>query len=186
MKKLTLFAIAALAMAFVSCGNQNGNKTEKEPEQNTKDETVNPSTDQVTYITYTNDKYGFSVEVPQGMIKKGELMGDEGTVYVVDEESGAFNSIGISGSKQIFDEEYTPEKVRKDFEYWIEGKDVASMDCGDDYFTYTLKGEMLTEIYRHVYQGTKVAMVSIYYDEDHEEQLGGEVAEHVLNSIQFN
>ena len=177
--------LAALTITFAACGNKSGNaagenKDEKKIE-NTSEEKATP-----TYITYTNEKYGFSVEVPDGMTRNGELMGEEGTVYSIEDGSGiSLNRIDISGGKQIFDEEYTPEKVKKDFEYWTENKDVFSKECGDDYFEYIMKGELLTELYHFVYKGNKVAMISVCYDADHEKQLGGEVAKHVFNSVTF-
>jgi len=181
MKKLTLIAIAALAMTFAACGNQDGAKSDAKSD----DKTENKTEAQVSYKTYTNEKYGFSVEVPSGMFQKGEMMGEEGTVFSDIDEGVSFNRIDISGSKNYNDEAYTPEKVKQEFEEWIEGKDVVYQECGDNYFTFSLEGQYVNEIYRNVYNGTKVAMVSVCYEPDYEKQLGGEVAKHVLNSIQF-
>ena len=198
MKKYALIAIAALTMSFAACGEKegekanNGNKAETETKTETKaaDQDVAKSETKAmdatkaepSYITYTNDKYGFTVEVPSGMKQKGELMGDEGTVYVL--EDNAFNSIGISGGKDFFDEEYTPEKVKEDFEYYIENKEVTSEECGDNYFKYTLPGE-INEITYHLYKGSKKVMVTVYYEAEHEQQLAGDVAKHVFESVKF-
>lgn len=194
MKKYALIVIAALAMSFAACGAKegekanNGSKAETETKAVGQDEAksetkaMDATKAEPSYITYTNDKYGFTVEVPSGMKKKGELMGDEGTVYVL--EDNALNSIGISGSKDLFDEEYTPEKVKKDFEYYTENKEVTSEECGDNYFKYTLPGE-INEITYHLYKGSRKAMITVYYEAEHEQQLAGDVAKHVFESVKF-
>jgi len=199
MKKLAFITIAALTMILAACGNQDDTKKDGKSENETSSQASNQdetngenkskgtTTGEVSYITYTNEKYGFSVDVPKGMIQKGELMGDEGTVFSADsDDSGiTFNRIDISGGKQYFDEEYTPEKVKEEFEDWLDGKDVTTKECGDNYFSYTIKGQYVNELHRFVYNGTKKAMISICYEDDHEKQLGGEVAEHVFNSVKF-
>ena len=71
MKKITLIMFAALAMTFVACGNKGGDGAEGKNGKNAE----------TKYQTYTNDKYGFTVEVPSTMVQRGEAMGDEGTVF---------------------------------------------------------------------------------------------------------
>ena len=188
MKKYALIAIAALAMSFAECGEKegekanNGNKAETETKAVGQDVAKSETKAEPSYITYTNDKYGFTVEIPGGMKKKGELMGDEGTVYVL--EDNAFNCIGVSGSKDLFDDEYTPEKVKKDFEYYTENRDVSAKECGDNYFKYTILGE-INEITYHLYKGSRVVMITVYYEAEHEQQLAGDVAKHVFESVKF-
>ena len=81
MKKITLILLAAVAMTFVACGNRGGKNAE------------------TTYQTYTNEKYGFTVEVPSTMTQRGESMGDEGTVFSLESKKDeiTFNRIDISG-----------------------------------------------------------------------------------------
>lgn len=191
MKKILFITIAAMAMTFAACGNKSAKSetesegTEKETENATSEGTENAS-EEVSYMTYTNDKYGFSVEVPAGMEKRGESMGDEGTVFSADKGSEVtFNRIDISGSTQIFDEEYTPEKVKAEFDRLMENREVTSKECGDNYYTCTIDGDFVTQIDYSVFSGTRCVSVTICYEPDHEQQLGGEVAKHVFNSIKF-
>ena len=205
MKKYVLIAIAALAMTFAACDNK-GDKTSdkttseaaRETTKQSVDEDVKPDVVEVkdietkqiesSYITYINEKYGFSVEVPSGMEQKGESMGEDGTVFSAEENGSDFvlNRIDISCGKQFFDEEYTPEKVKEEFAFWSKGKEITDTVCGDDYYSFIIRGEMLTEMYYHLYKGSTYALVSICFDADHEKQLGGEVAEHVFKSAKFN
>ena len=71
LKKFTLIMLAALTMVFVACGNQGGNGAESK----------NDKKAETKYQIYTNDKYGFTVEVPSNMTARGEAMGEEGTVF---------------------------------------------------------------------------------------------------------
>ena len=182
MKKIRLIIVAALAMTLAACGNKSTAPTEN---ATAKESVGENSSKEVTYITYTNEKYGFSVEVPAGMVQKGEAMGDEGTVFSADMDGFALNRIDISGTRQFVDMDYTPAMVKEEFKYWTANKDIASEECGDDYFTYTTKGEMLTEMTYNVYKGNSAALITIYYDAEHEKQLGGEVARHVFSSVKF-
>ena len=107
MKKYALIVLAALAMTFAACGNKNdsaGSNAGSENKDGKKAET--------TYKTYTNEKYGFTVEVPSGMTQRGESMGEEGTVFSLENENEAltFNRIDISGNEN-WDGDYTIEGV---------------------------------------------------------------------------
>ncbi len=174
MKKMFLMVMAA--MMVVACGKKEGTNSGN---------TENADNAEVEYTTYTNEKYGFSVEVPAGLKQIKTLMPEDGTVYSADEGEFALNRIDIGGSTQMFDEEYTPEKVKHEFETWLIPDEATEKVCGDNYFSYTVPGEMLTELHKHLFSGTKVAMVVICYDKEHEAQLGGDVAKHVFESIKF-
>lgn len=180
MKKLIFMAMAALAMMTTACGNKSQKEGAAEGEQTEQTEK------KVTWQTYTNDNYGYSIEVPGDMSKRETLTEENGTIYSYDGEEGVtFNRIDISGGKQFFEEEYTPEKVKSEFEYWTENKEIINEELGDNYFTYTIPGDELTEIDYYIYQGTRYVIVTICYEKDFEKQLGGEVADHVFKSIQF-
>ena len=173
-----MMAIAALALTFAACGNKQSEKAGAEaPADNSE----------ASYITYTNEKYGYSVEVPGNLSKRETLTEDNGTIFSADGTEGiTFNRIDITGAESMFVDEYTPEKVKSDFEYWTADKEVFDAECGDDYFIYTTKGENLTEINRQIFKGNKSLTVVICYDAEHEKQLSGEVADHVFKSMKFN
>lgn len=166
-----MMAIAALALTFAACGEKNAN---------------GESAGEEGYTIYTNDKYGFTVDVPEGLEQIKGLMPEEGTVYSADKgQTAKLNRIDIAGGKQIFDEEYTPEKVKAEFKSWTENIEADTTECGDSYFAYTIKSEQFTEMHRHVFKGSKKAMLSVCFDDAHEKQLGGDVAKHVLESVKF-
>lgn len=133
--------------------------------------------------TYTNEKYGFSVEVPGNLRQIVGLLPEEGTVFSADPDGGMqLNRIDITGSEELFGEEYSQEKIKSDLEFW--GENASETELFADGFTFTRPGE-ITEITKHVYKGTKKVMVTIYYDADHADQLGGDVAQKVFDSIKF-
>ena len=179
MKKFTFFAIAALAMTFAACGNQNG--------ANTKKENKEEAPKAVTYMTYTNDKYGFTVEVPEGMTRRGEAMGDEGTVFSLEDDSHSvtFNRIDISGSTQMYGEDYDIKKEAEDMMEFFDYSDRTNVEIGDNYFTSTAPGESITQIDYIVVNGPRMVSIAICYEPEFEKQLGGEVAQHVFKSVKF-
>lgn len=179
MKKFAFIAMAALAMTFVACGNQNGaNNSAEKKEKATKE---------VTYKIYTNEKYGFTVEIPETMTQRGEAMGEEGTVFSWEDESSAvtFNRIDISGSEQIFGEDYTIEGVKESLAEWRDFSEFSSQETGDNYFTSTTLGQYVNEIDHIVVNGPIMVSIAVCYDPEHEKELGGEVAEHVFKSVKF-
>ena len=177
MKKITLIMFAALAMTFVACGNKGGNGTESKDGK--KAETK--------YQTYTNEKYGFTVEVPSVMTQRGEAMGDEGTVFSLESNKDeiTFNRIDISGDNNMEGENYTIEGVIESLKEWHDFSEFTDFKQGDNYFTYTIPGQYVTQIDYFVVKGPKKVSISVCYEPGFEKQLGGEVAEHVFNSITF-
>ena len=173
MKKITLIMLAALAMTFVACGNKGGNGAES---KNGK----------TTYQTYTNEKYGFTVEVPSTMTQRGESMGDEGTVFSLESESEGvtFNRIDISGDEN-WEGDYDFEKVVAALKEWHDFSEFTNVEQGDNYITYTAPGQYVNQIDYITVKGPKMVSISVCYEPGFEKQLGGEVAEHVFKSITF-
>ena len=200
MKKYALIVIAALAMAFAACGEKEGEKAENgknaktETKANVQDvaksEAKTDAQDvakaEPTYITYTNDKYGFTVEVPSGMTQRGESMGEEGTVFSLENENEAltFNRIDISGDEN-WNGDYTIEGVIEALKEWHDFSEFTNVQTGDNYFTYAIPGEYVTQIDYYVINGPKMVMMSVCYEPGFEKELGGEVAEHVFKSVKF-
>lgn len=178
MKKIVFMALAVLAMMTTACDNKKS-KTEAAEGEQTEQQGQ-------TWQTYTNDNYGYSVEVPGDMSKRETLTEDNGTIYSYDGEEGVtFNRIDITGGEQIFGEEYTPEKVKDDYAFWTENKEIINEELGDDYFTYTIPGDKLTQTDYHVFKGSKYVVVSICYEPGFKDKLSGDVAKHVFQSIKF-
>ena len=177
MKKITLIMLAALALAFVACGNQGGTGAESKNGKNAE----------TKYQTYTNDKYGFTVEVPIEMTRRGEAMGDEGTVFSLESKKDefTFNRIDISGDENNYGEDYDIQKVAEGIMDFYDFSDRTNVEIGDNYFTYTSPDEMATQINYIVVNGPKMVSIVICYEPGFEKQLGGEVAEHVFKSVTF-
>ena len=188
MKKILM--MAAVALMLTACGNKNNaNNESKDGDSAANTEATGKAEAPATkWTTYTNEKHGFSVEVPAGLIQRETMLPDDGTIFSADGEEGiTFNRIDISGHKDIFDEEYTPEKVKKDFEDWTKnmGDELASKECGEDYYTYTVKSDIVNELHMVRYKGTEMVTVVILYEPENEDMLGGDVAKHVFESIKF-
>ena len=181
MKKVLFVAMAALAMMTTSCGNKAQKEVTAEGEQAEQTE------QKATWQTYTNDNYGYSIEVPGDMSKRETLTEENGTIYSYDGDEGiTFNRIDITGGKDMFDDEYTPERIKARYEDDITNKDVTSSECGDNYYTYSiLGGEYCDEIDYYFFNGNRYVTVVVCYEPDFKDKLGGDVAKHVFQSIQF-
>ena len=177
MKKITLIMLAALAMAFVACGNQGGNSAESKNDKKTE----------TKYQTYTNDKYGFTVEVPSVMTQRGESMGDEGTVFSLEskEDEFTFNRIDISGEDNNSGEDYNVQEYVDSYMEFFDTSDYTNVEVGDNYFTFTSASDLVTQISYMVFNGPKMVSIAVCYEPGFEKQLGGEVAQHVFKSVTF-
>lgn len=177
--------MATLALMTTACGDKKS-KEQADGEKEGVEVKNEGKAEEPAWQTYENAKYGYSIEVPADMTKRETMTEDDGTIYSYDGDEGVtFNRIDISGGRQIFDEEYTPELVQKDFENWTDNMEVDSKECHDTWYSYTIKGELFTEMHRHIFKGTKKCLVMVCYDADHEAELGGEVAEHIFSSVKF-
>ena len=179
--KRNLLIIAA-ALALFSCG-----KKAATAENATAD---NPAGTEQDAQVYTNDKYGFTVSLPADLkLNENSLMGDDGAIYCTpDTKEGGMvlNRVDITGSRHIFDEPYTQEKIKEEFEEYTSGKDgLVKKECKDFEYSYTITGDYVTEMHRCVFSGANKADVVVCFEPDHEAQLGGEVAEKILASLKF-
>lgn len=179
MKKVLFVAMAMLAL-MASCGNKSQKEGAAEAEQKS------------TWQTYTNDNYGYSIEVPGDMTKRETMVEENGTIFSYDGEEGVtLNRIDITGSKDMFGDEYTPERIKAYYEDEIAIMNPTSSECGDNYYTYTILGGehgdkiQCDQINYYVYNGSRCVSVVVCYEKDHADKLGGEVAEHVFKSVKF-
>lgn len=177
MKKITLIMLAALAMTFVACGNKGGNGAGSQNNENAE----------MKYQTYTNDKYGFTVEVPSVMTQRGEAMGEEGTVFSLEsrEDEFTFNRIDISGDENNYGEDYNIKEYAESYMEIFDFSDKTNVEIGDNYFTFTDASDLVTQISYIVVNGPKMVSIAVCYEPGFENQLGGEVAQHVFKSVTF-
>ncbi|MCR4958240.1 MAG: hypothetical protein K6B13_06505 [Prevotella sp.] len=179
MKKLLFVAMATLALMTTACG---GNKSQKEG-----DAEGEQAKKEMAWQTYTNDNYGYSIEVPGDMTKRETMIEENGTIFSLDGDEGVtLNRIDITGGKDMFDEEYTPERIKAYYEDDIANKDVTSSECGDNYYTFSiLGGEYCDQINYNIYNGSRYVTVVVCYEPGFEDKLGGDVAKRVFESIKF-
>ena len=181
-KMMKTMAIAALTLLLAACGGNKGGA------QSTDSQSTETADKKVSYITYTNEKYGYSVEVPDFLTKRDTQIEENGTIFSDDGPEGVtLNRIDIGAYESMFVEEYTPEKVKEDFEEEVakRGDDITSKECGDNYYTFTSKGEYVNETTYVTFKGNVSLTVSIYCEPDHASKFTGEVVDHVFKSAKF-
>ena len=168
MKKLMIMAVAAMALTLAACSSKGGSD----------------------YQTYNNPKYGYSIEVPSWMIQHDPQIGaEEGTVFMNNPDNMFdINRIDLyaSNSGYVFDP-WTPENVEKRFVSETEEmSDLVSQECKDQEFTYTRKSDdgHIT-IHKAIFKDMTMATVTIDYDADMADKLGGAVADHILSSLKI-
>ena len=180
MKKVLFnIAIVAAGLFVASCGNKNATSTANEGQAEQAAE---------GFTTYTNDKFGYSVDVPDWMTRHDPEMGDgNGTIYLSNPDDMLdINRIDIGAYNDSFDEAFTPERVKSRFESDIEDlNNVTEKECGDTYYTFTRKSEDSGHITmtKNLFKDKKYVVVTIDYDADKADKLGGNVAKHIFNSI---
>ena len=124
-KVLFSIAIVAAGLFVASCGNKNATSTANEGQAEQAAE---------GFTTYTNDKFGYSVDVPDWMTRHDPEMGDgNGTIYLSNPDDMLdINRIDIGAYNDSFDEAFTPERVKSRFESDIEDlNNVTEKECGD-------------------------------------------------------
>lgn len=178
MKKLFLMAIAALAMTFTACGNKSANNAEAGAEGEGEQE---------GYIVYTNDTYGFTVEVPAWMKRVDPKVDPESGPTFMSNPDDMFdlNRVTIYGDNDgyVYDP-WTPENVKKRFDSTIEDmSDVTEQECKDMEFCYTRKGDGHTTIEYNKFKDMKQVTITIDFDDDKADRLGGDVAKHIFESV---
>lgn len=178
MKKFFLMAMAALAMTFTACGNKNGAKAEAEGEAEGEKE---------GYVVYSNDKFGYSVEVPAWMQRVDPQVGDDnGTTYMSNKDDMFdLNRVSLYSSDNgyLYDP-WTPENVKKRFDSTIEDmSNITDQELKDMEFTITRKSDGHTTIEYNVFKDMKTVVVTIDFDDDKADKLGGDVAKHIIESV---
>ena len=181
MKKEFFMALAVAAMTLTACGNKNNAAANGEAAENDSKASG--------YVVYENEKYGYSVEVPAWMTRHDpELSAETGTIYLNDPDNlFDLNRIETYGSDNgyLYDP-FTPETVKKRFESDMETRtDAIDVVLSDSDYYYTIPDEAHKTITREVFKGMKMVSVTIDFDDDMADKLGGDVAKHILESIKI-
>lgn len=176
---MTIAAIAAMLLV-AGCAGKSASTT---TETTTDEEAATPV--EVTYETYTVEKYGVSVDVPQGMHRTDDPVMDNGAIWsYVAEGSGDF-PIDASMSVGVYETYYgdfTQEKVAQYFNEDIP-EDATTKELGDMEYTYSVEGEYINEYHRVMYKGNLCADVTVAYTEKYADKLGGDIRDHILQSM---
>ncbi|MBO4811424.1 MAG: hypothetical protein J5552_07640 [Prevotella sp.] len=181
MKKVFFMALAVAAMTFTACGNKNNAPANGEAAEN--------DTKTNSYVVYENENYGYSVEVPAWMTRHDPQIGAEsGTIFLNNpDELFDLNRIETYGSDNGYvGDPFTPETVKKRFDLDMETRtDAIDVVLSDSDYYYTIPGEAHKTVTREVFKGMKLVSVTIDYDDDMADKLGGDVAKHILESIKI-
>ena len=179
---MTIAAIAA--MLFVAgCAGKSASTT---TETTNDEEAAAPV--EVTYETYTVEKYGVSVDVPQGMHRTDNPVMDNGGCWsMVPEDAGDLPidaAVQFSVNETYFGD-YTKEKVEQYFNEDIP-EDATEKQLGDMEYSYSVEGEYINEYHRVMYKGNLCADVMVSYTDKYADKLGGDVREHIFQSLKWN
>ena len=182
-KLLSIAALATMMLITSGCGNKSANATS----ETTTDEETAQATTEVAYETYTVEKYGVSVDVPEGMHRTDDPVMDNGAIWsFVTEDSGDL-PIDASMSIGVYETnfgDYTQEKVEQRFNEDIPS-DATQKELGDMEYTYSVEGEYINEYHRIVYFGNKSIDVNVAYTDQYADKMGGDVRDHIFASLKF-
>lgn len=182
MKKYLITFAAVVAMLLVaSCGNKSANTTN----ESAGEEAVAPA--EVTYESFDIETCAATCDVPQGMRRTDDPVMDNGGVWTfVPEESEDFPidaTVQFSVNETYFDD-YTQEKVERYFNEDIPS-DATSKELGDMEYTYSVESEFINEYHRVMYKGKLCADVTVAYTEKYADKLGGDIRDHILQSMKW-
>ncbi len=179
-KYLMSFAAVAAMLLMAACGNKSANTTNDNAEA---EEAAAPI--EVTYDDFTVEKYGASVDVPQGMRRTDTPVMDNGGCWsFVPEDADDFPidaAVQFSVNETYFGD-YTKEKVEQYFNEDIP-EDATTKELGDMEYTYSVEGEYINEYHRVMYKGNLCADVTVAYTEKYADKLGGDIRDHILQSM---
>ena len=184
MKKLTMVAVAAFALTFASCGNQDSNATTS-PTPNAKSEET-PA--KVAYEQITVEKYGVTFDILKGMRRTDNPAGDNGGVWtLVPENSGDF-AIDATVQAGVYESMFGPyddERIQREFDEDIPAEAEKKLDLEKKEYTYSVAGE-ISEFHRVIFKDNQQINIMVAYTDKWAPKLGGEVCDHILNSAKFN
>ena len=180
MKKFTLIAIVGLAMIFAACGNNNSNTNPADKSDGAPSE--------VAYEQFTIEKYGVTIDILKGMRRTDEPISENGGAWTLvpedDEDFPIFASVDFGVYESAFGP-YDDERIQEEFNENIPEEAVKELDLANKEHTYSV-GENIKEFHRVIFRDNQQITVIVAYTERWEPMLGGEVRDHIMNSIKFN
>ena len=185
MKKSTMIAVAALALAFASCGNEGSNNNTTTPIPAAKSEEA-PA--KVAYEQITVEKYGVTFDILKGMRRTDNPASDDGGVWTLVPEDDNDFPIYATVQAGVYESmlgPYDDERIQREFDEDIPAEAEKKLDLEKKEYTYSVAGE-ISEFHRVIFKDNKQINIMVAYTERWAPQLGGEVRDHILNSAKFN
>lgn len=180
MKKITMIAIAALAMTISSCGNKGGN--------NNSTPKTNEASNEVAYEQFTIEKYGVTFDIPKGMRRTDDPSSDNGGCWTFvpekDDDFPIYASVEI-GVYESWLGPYDDERIKREFDEDVPEEAEKQLDMEKKEYTYSV-GESIKEFHRVIFKDNQQINVMVAYTDRWEPKLGGEIRDHILNSAKFN
>ena len=181
MKKVTLIAIAVIAMTFISCGNSASN-TNSDAEKKSDDAPA-----EVAYEQINIEKYGVTFDILKGMRRTDNPASDNGGAWTLVPEDDSDFPIYATVQCSVYESilgDFDAERIQSDFDNEIPEEAEKSLDLEKKEYTYSV-GEDLKEFHHVYYKGNQQISILVAYTDRWEPQLGGEVRDHILNSVKF-
>ena len=184
MRKLSMIAIATFAMILAACGN-GGSNTNSDTKSNAENKEA-PT--EVAYEQFAVEKYGVTIDVPKGMRRTDNPVMDNGACWTLvpenDNDFPIYAAMDL-GVYESFLGDYTDERIQREFDEDIPEEAEKHLDLAKKEYTYSV-GEDIKEFHRVIFNGNKSINVTVSYTDRWEPQLGGEVRDHIMNSVKFN
>ena len=184
MKKVTLIAIAVIAMAFTSCGNS-GSNTNANSDSGKKS---NDAPAEVAYEQINIEKYGVTFDILKGMRRTDDPSDDNGGVWTLvpenDDDFPIYATVQV-GVYESWLGDYDDLRIQSEFDEDLPEEAVKKLDLEKKEYTYSIDGD-IKEFHRVIFKDNKQINVLVAYTDRWEPQLGGEVRDHILNAAKFN
>ena len=183
MKKLTVLVIATLAMTFAACGNQSGSNTETKNKNEPKSEPA-----KVAYEQISIEKYGVTFDILKGMRRTDDpSTSDNGGAWTLvpedDDDFPIYATVQCSVYESFLGD-FDDERIQSDFDNEIPKEAEKTLNLEKKEYTYSV-GESIKEFHHVYYKGNQQISILVAYTDRWEPQLGGEVRDHILNSVKF-
>ena len=178
-----MIAIAVIAMALSSCGNNASNTNTNSDAEKKSDEA--PA--KVAYEQITIEKYGVTFDILKGMRRTDNPVSDNGGVWTLvpenDNDFPIYATVQCGVYESIFGD-FDDERIQSDFDNEIPEEAEKTLNLEKKVYTYSV-GDDIKEFHHVYYKGNQQINIMVAYTDRWEPQLGGEVRDHILNSVKF-
>ena len=176
MKKFMMSCAAVTMMLFAaSCGNKGTNSE---------------AAADVAFETFNVEKYGVTIDVPQGMHRTDDPLMDNGALWsLVPADDPVDFAIYAAMDVSVYESsyyDYTDEKIEEEFNSIPTEATSKQLDLEKKEYSYAIEGDIINEYHRVIFKDNLSATAIVSYTEKYADKMGGEVRDHILNSLKFN